>query len=75
MFTLLKVRADQKPGDYKDPGWYAMPPGTQSREVAASSASPVASAKPAATSTPNPQSPPTVSATVRKPTGSGGHAH
>jgi hypothetical protein len=22
MFTTLKVRRDQKPGDYKDPGWY-----------------------------------------------------
>ena len=35
MFSSIKVRADQKPGDYRDPGWYAMPPGTQAREVAA----------------------------------------
>jgi hypothetical protein len=28
MFTLLKVRDDQKPGDYADPGWYRHPPGT-----------------------------------------------
>ncbi len=28
MFTVLKVRAEQKPGDYSDPGWYAHPPGT-----------------------------------------------
>ena len=27
MFTVLKVRKDQKPGDYKDPGWYKHPPG------------------------------------------------
>ncbi|MCW5653458.1 copper oxidase [Hydrogenophaga sp.] len=33
MFTLLKVRADQKAGDYGDPGWYAQPPGSQAREV------------------------------------------
>nr|MCU0958404.1 copper oxidase [Hydrogenophaga sp.] len=33
MFTVLKVRADQKPGDYSDPGWYRQPPGTRSREV------------------------------------------
>ena len=30
MFTVLKVRADQKAGDYSDPGWYAQPKGTQS---------------------------------------------
>ena len=27
MFSVLKVRKDQKPGDYKDPGWYQHPPG------------------------------------------------
>ncbi|MBV1732585.1 MAG: copper oxidase [Hydrogenophaga sp.] len=69
MFTTLKVRADQKAGDYSDPGWYTLPPGTQSREVATPVASP---AKPAASVAPNPPAP---SATVRKPQGSGGHAH
>ena len=34
MFTLLKVRAEQRPGDYGDPGWYAQPPGTRAYEVA-----------------------------------------
>jgi FtsP/CotA-like multicopper oxidase with cupredoxin domain len=28
MFTVLKVRKDQKPGDYQDPGWYKHPAGT-----------------------------------------------
>ena len=32
MFTMLKVRRDQKPGDYKDPGWYKQPEGTQAFE-------------------------------------------
>jgi FtsP/CotA-like multicopper oxidase with cupredoxin domain len=32
MFTTLKVRAEQKPGDYSDPGDYKQPPGTQSFE-------------------------------------------
>ena len=32
MFTMLKVRKDQKPGDYKDPGWYKQPAGTQAFE-------------------------------------------
>jgi FtsP/CotA-like multicopper oxidase with cupredoxin domain len=28
MFTVIKVREDQAPGDYRDPGWYRHPPGT-----------------------------------------------
>jgi hypothetical protein len=28
MFTVLKVRRDQKPGDYGNPGWFMHPPGT-----------------------------------------------
>ncbi len=28
MFTVLKVRDGQKPGDFGDPGWYDHPPGT-----------------------------------------------
>ena len=32
MFTLLKVRRDQKPGDYADPGWYRHPPGSVAHE-------------------------------------------
>ena len=32
MFTSVKVRKDQKPGDYKDPGWYPQPAGTQAFE-------------------------------------------
>jgi manganese oxidase len=32
MFTVLKVRRDQKPGDYKDPGWYRHPAGTVAYE-------------------------------------------
>jgi FtsP/CotA-like multicopper oxidase with cupredoxin domain len=32
MFTVVKVRKDQKPGDYKDPGWYKHPAGTLARE-------------------------------------------
>jgi manganese oxidase len=32
MFTMLKVRGDQKPGDYSDPGWYQQPAGTQAYE-------------------------------------------
>ncbi|OYT98199.1 MAG: copper oxidase [Burkholderiales bacterium PBB1] len=32
MFSMLKVRRDQKPGDYSDPGWYAHPQGSVAHE-------------------------------------------
>ena len=32
MFSVLKVRKEQKAGDYKDPGWYQHPPGTLAYE-------------------------------------------
>jgi manganese oxidase len=32
MFTVLKVRRDQKPGDYGNPGWFKHPPGTVAYE-------------------------------------------
>lgn len=32
MFTTLKVRRNQKPGDYRDPGWFKQPAGTQAYE-------------------------------------------
>jgi len=32
MFTVLKVRKDQKRGDYSDPGWYQHPQGTLAYE-------------------------------------------
>ncbi|MGQ0579550.1 MAG: multicopper oxidase family protein [Betaproteobacteria bacterium] len=28
MFAVVKIREDQAPGDYRDPGWYRHPPGT-----------------------------------------------
>ncbi|HEX5739230.1 MAG TPA: multicopper oxidase domain-containing protein, partial [Hydrogenophaga sp.] len=66
MFTMLKVRADQKPGDYTDPGWYTMPPGTQARMVETGDA-PVAS-RPAAPAQP-------ANATAHKPQAGTGHKH
>ncbi|MFA5937776.1 MAG: copper oxidase [Sinimarinibacterium sp.] len=36
MFTVVKVRDDLAPGDYRDPGWYRNPTGTQSWRVSAS---------------------------------------
>jgi len=67
MFTLLKVRRDQKPGDYGDPGWFGHPPGTVAREVPGAAPPPAARAAPSAAGEPD--------ASVRKPAGHGGHAH
>ncbi|MFT5643691.1 MAG: FtsP/CotA-like multicopper oxidase with cupredoxin domain [Janthinobacterium sp.] len=66
MFTVVKVRKDQKAGDYSDPGWYQHPPGSlayewQGAPPAAHSAAPTASAGASAT------------LSVRKPVGHGGH--
>jgi len=32
MFTVVKVRGEVKPGDYRDPGWFKHPQGTVARE-------------------------------------------
>ncbi|MGL6071462.1 multicopper oxidase family protein [Craterilacuibacter sp.] len=32
MFSVLKVRKDQRPGDYRDPGWFRHPAGTVAYE-------------------------------------------
>jgi hypothetical protein len=64
MFTTLKVRRDQKPGDYRDPGWFKQPPGTQAYEW--NGATPAA---PAATPASRP-----ATVNVRKP-GANGHDH
>jgi hypothetical protein len=32
MFSVLKVRRDQKPGDYSNPGWFKHPQGTVAHE-------------------------------------------
>jgi hypothetical protein len=66
MFTTLKVRADQKAGDYSDPGAYKMPPGTQARLVDTGSAP--AASRPAPAAQP-------ANATVRKPAADAGHQH
>ncbi|HTU65184.1 MAG TPA: copper oxidase [Steroidobacteraceae bacterium] len=33
MFTLIKVRDDLAPGDFRDPGWYRNPPGTVAKRI------------------------------------------
>jgi manganese oxidase len=73
MFTVLKVRKDQKAGDYQDPGWYQHPAGTVAYEwqgeppAAVRSQSAGGQAMPAAAKSPE------VEVTVRKPRGHQGH--
>ncbi|HTN67328.1 MAG TPA: copper oxidase [Burkholderiaceae bacterium] len=73
MFTVLKVRKEQKPGDYKDPGEYRHPAGTLAYEwqgdlpAAARSSTAGGQSMPAAGKAGN------VEMTVRKPSAHGGH--
>lgn len=68
MFTTVKVRKDQKPGDYRDPGWYKHPAGSVAYEWTGALPEAVRGqgmGKPAAKSS--------VEMTVRKPAAHGGH--
>ncbi|MEJ7688796.1 MAG: multicopper oxidase domain-containing protein [Variovorax sp.] len=40
MFSMVKVRRDQKPGDYSNPGWFKHPAGTVAHELDAPPAEP-----------------------------------
>ena len=68
MFTTVKVRKDQKPGDYRDPGWYKHPAGSVAHEWTGALPEPVrgqGAGKPVTKSG--------VEMTVRKPGGHAGH--
>jgi hypothetical protein len=68
MFSVVKVRRGQARGDYRDPGWYRHPAGTQACEWTGALAQPPR-AQPAASA---PTGQPEVEVQVRKPSG---HAH
>ncbi len=73
MFSVLKVRADQKPGDFSDPGWYQHPKGTIAYEwTGASLAEPARQGSAGKSAMPR-QSKTEVEVQVRKPTQS--HQH
>ena len=74
MFSVLKVRKDQKSGDYANPGWYKQPPGTQAFEWSGSLPNParfesenLGSMPPARAPTKN------TLVQIRKPTGNMSH--
>jgi manganese oxidase len=74
MFSMLKVRKDQKPGDYSDPGWYKHPAGTVAYEFTGELASPQRSSDSGKSSMGLKQkSQPAVELKVRKPSGHAGH--
>jgi FtsP/CotA-like multicopper oxidase with cupredoxin domain len=74
MFSVLKVRADQKPGDYKDPGWYRHPPGTVATEWTGPLADATRARSAGGQSMPLATKPaPSIEVQVRKPGGHGGH--
>ena len=72
MFTVLKVRKDQKRGDYSDPGWYKHPAGTVAYEWTGELPEPTRS-KDAGRSLMPTQDKPDVELQVRKPTGHADH--
>ncbi len=72
MFTVVKVRKDQKPGDYKDPGWYKHPAGTTAYEWQGAMSEPARSNAPGGQSIPAANAP-EVEIHVRKPSGHGDH--
>jgi hypothetical protein len=52
MFTTLKVRKTQKPGDYRDPGWFKQPAGTRAYEWGAALPAPKRQTAPAPSAAP-----------------------
>jgi hypothetical protein len=72
MFTVVKVRKDLKPGDYKDPGWYRHPAGTMAWEWNGPVPEPARSHSPGGQSMPA-AGKPDVEMKVRKPFGHEGH--
>ncbi len=75
MFSVVKVRRDQPPGDYKDPGWFEHPPGTVACEWTGALAEPARFAADGGGSMPAQARPAReVEVKVRKPKGGGGHS-
>jgi hypothetical protein len=70
MFTVVKVRRDQKRGDYRDPGWYRHPAGSVAYEYTGELPAPqrAAAARPAASRAGG-----EIEVQVRKPSGHSGH--
>jgi hypothetical protein len=76
MFTVLKVRADQKRGDFSDPGWYPHPKGEVAYEFTGTLPEPARSFTAGGQSMPLARkSSQNVEMRVRKPAGGGHGSH
>jgi FtsP/CotA-like multicopper oxidase with cupredoxin domain len=74
MFSVLKVRKDQKQGDYKNPGWYKHPAGTVAQPYKGVVAKPTRSSSAGGQSMPRTQKPSKdFEVQIRKPTAHGEH--
>jgi manganese oxidase len=65
MFTLMKVRSGQEPGDLRDPGWFKAPAGTRAWEFTGELPSPSRAAPASGKAD--------IELNIRKPSGHGGH--
>jgi len=73
MFSMVKVRRDQKAGDYTDPGWYKHPEGTVAFDWTGSLAEPARFKSEGGQSMPLAnKAQKEIEVKVRKPTGQGG---
>jgi manganese oxidase len=73
MFTMVKVRRGQKPGDYNNPGWFKHPAGTVASEFQGAAPGPARSTTQGSGSMPaKPRPKKDIEVQIRKP---GGHAH
>jgi hypothetical protein len=74
MFSMVKVRRDQKRGDYSNPGWFKQPEGTQAFEWSGSLAEPARLKSEGAAAMPAKNMPTKeIEVQVRKPKGHTGH--
>jgi hypothetical protein len=73
MFSVVKVRKEQKAGDYSNPGWYRHPPGTLAFEYTGPTAEPARFKSESGQSMPLEKSGTEMEFKVRKPTGHAGH--
>lgn len=73
MFTVLKVRKDQKAGDYRDPGWYKHPAGSVAYEWKGEPPGAIRSGTAGGQAKPVKGKRPEIELNVRKPAGHNGH--